>query len=166
MSYFDYPCPPESKDENEYYMLFGKVTDRAVEIYVAFTTEGDDEFDDLTARLNLKYLSHVENDGEAADEWTRYYARSLNDSLPLEIRFMECGSLQQPAVFLYSVTNESSKLNMKDLCCKNCSSMVPEEGIWRSAGSYGHPCFCSRACVKNWYLMLPLTNGAVAAVGA
>ncbi len=155
MDYYSGNPADEHPLDDDYYMLFGRLRTDAVEMYIAFTTRGDDEFDRIASQLGLKSFSYVANDAQAAEEWARKDARILHPTLPIEIRYLEDGEVSIPTgMFLLPVNRERARICQT--CCRNEDNLEH----WRSAGRWGHPVFCSRNCEQKWYEELPFLTTA------
>lgn len=158
-SYFYNPDDDVPVD-GDYYMLFARVTEHAVQAFIAFTQNGDDEFDNVVAELGLTYLTHVVNDAEAAEDWAKKLARNLHPALPIELCFLEDGEVSTPGgYFLLPVATE------KRTNCQSCGRDGSDLKEWRSAARIGHPLFCSQRCAEIWYVELVLTPSSTAVSG-
>lgn len=150
---FNHPADGGSTD-GDYYLIFGKLrNDEAVEMFIAFTTKGDDEFDRIVKQLGLKSFSTTENHYETAEEWAKKDARKIHPTLPVEIRFMDDGEISPPSgMFRLPVDDQNPQT------CQNCQSDGEELECWLSFAQWGHPFFCSWQCANKWYVELPLAT--------
>ena len=148
MYYEDFP-PGRDSDDAHYYIIFGRVTTDAVQMFLGHVKKGDDEYDELAKRLGLQSFSFTADDFETAEEWAKKDAELLHPSLPVEIRFMEDGDLSAlGGMFRLPVDAE------KPLSCKTCGIRDQPEH-WLSVGKFGHPVFCSHHCGRIWYEEIP-----------
>lgn len=150
---YDHPADTGSTDD-DYYMIFGKLRkNEAVEMYIAFTTKGDDEFDEIVKQLALESFSMTENDYETAEEWAKDDARKIHPALPVEIRFLEDGELSPPSGMLRIPVDKQ-----KPQTCQSCQSNGENMECWLSFANWGHPYFCSWQCANKWYVEIPFSN--------
>lgn len=150
---FNNPADGGSAD-GDYYMIFGKLrNDEAIEMYIAHTTKGDDEFDQIVEQLGLKSFSFTEDDFDTAEEWARNDARRIHPTLPVEIRFMDDGEISMPFGMMRLPVDAEKPRN-----CHICRSDDTGRHCWFSFWKWGHPVFCSMQCAKEWYVEIPLAK--------
>ena len=152
MSYFYDPADDYPLDD-DYYMLFARQMNGDVQMFVAFTTKGDDEFDGVAGQLGLKYITHVVNDFGAALDWAKREAKRIAPDLPVEIRLMEDGEVVEPSGWLLLPVADFDKR-----VCESCGTVAKKH--WKSIWKWDYPVFCSKECIENWYVKLPFNQEA------
>lgn len=145
---------------NGYYQIFGRLrASGAVEGYVARTTCGDDEFDEVVAKLELEYFDHAD-DHETAIECLTYHCAKRGWHLQVEVRYMEVGALTSPwGMFRLSAADVKHRL--KKVGCLSCAKNVDELESMLVNYSLTDTAFCSFSCVEQWYEQLPFEKQGV-----